>query len=121
MSTPVLLNLKYSAYVSLLNQIEKSFNIYKQKLLDLNIPLSHPSIAVPLTLPQKLALQNIFKKEVIEFSTINNFFNCLSLVNYHLGSLHQLHILFKDNLFDNVETLSISIEDLLIIESFKKL
>lgn len=119
MSNPIIYNISYESYINLISKIESKFNDIKLKLSYLDIILSHPSVAVTLTSTQLFKMNTHFKKESEFFGTTNNFYKCLLLVNYHLGSL--LQISNNPLLKDNIKTISLSVEDFLIIESFTDL
>ena len=66
-----------------------------------------------------IIVEKHFYEESIKFGTSLNFLNALHLINYHLGSVLQISEIKQ--ISSNIDSISISVEDLLIIESFKDL
>lgn len=113
-------NIKYEAYLNLLSSIENKFNSYKAFLLEHNLKLIHPSLIQDTSLLQHtIMVKKYFPEESIKFGTPLNFLNALHLINYHLGSVLQISEIKQ--ISSNIDSISISVEDLLIIESFKDL
>lgn len=119
MSKSIVYNISYKAYLSLISNIESKFNLYKELLFNNNIILQHPSLVNNLSSSDRFKISQLFPKETKTFGTAYNFYNCLLLVNYHLGSLIQVTTITP--LINEIQTISINIEDILIIESFKDL
>ena len=117
MNKSIIYNISYEEYIKLISKIESTFTNYKQTLSILNIKLYHPSVAVSLFKKDILVLTETFPEECKSFGDASNFYNCLLLVNYHIGSLLQVVEILDTN---EVKTISISLEDLLILDSFNK-
>lgn len=118
MSKAIIYNIDYLSYLKLLSGIEDKLNNYKSVLLNHKVILQHPSIASFLEEKNSILLYNLFPKESKKFGSSSNFYNCLILINYHLGSLLQISKVLDNN---SIQSISISLEDILIIESFKDL
>ena len=120
MMNNLIYNIKYEAYLNLLSSIENKFNSYKTSLLGFNLKLVHPSLLKNTPLRQHIIIvEKHFYEESIKFGTSLNFLNALHLINYHLGSVLQISEIKQ--ISSNIDSISISVEDLLIIESFKDL
>lgn len=116
----IIYNIKYEAYLELLAKIESTFTFYKSTLLNFDLKLIHPSLVQNISLRDHIYIvDKHFSKESNKFGTALNFLNALHLINYHLGSVLQISEIKEIN--SNIDSISISIEDLLIIESFKDL
>ena len=118
MSKTIIYNLSYLEYINLISRVEGKFNKIKSILLENNIILYHPSVASFLEKNQSLLLEQLFKKSCKKFSTAPNFYNCLIIVNYHIGSLLQINTIIDTQA---IQSVSISLEDILIIKSFEDL
>ncbi len=117
MIKPPIYNVSYLSYINLLSKIEDKLTFYKETLNSLNIVIPHPSNYVSLSLEQLKVIQKTFKKESDKFGTSDNFYSCLLLVNYHVASI----LLLKSLKTEDIVSVSVSIEDYLIIESFIEL
>lgn len=118
MSKTIIYNIDYLSYLKLISGIENKFNNYKSLLLTHKIVLQHPSLASFLEEKSSIVLHNLFPKESKKFGSSSNFYNCLILINYHLGSFLQVNDILDSK---SIQSISISLEDILIIESFKDL
>lgn len=118
MSKSIIYNIDYLTYLKLISGIENKFNNYKSLLLNHNIYLEHPSVASFLEVKNSNVIKNLFPKESKKFDSASNFYNCLILINYHLGSFLQINDILDSK---SIQSISITLEDILIIESFKGL
>ena len=108
----------FNAYGKLIAEIEDKFNKYKEKLISLNILVSHPSNIKSLSETSVQILYQTFPKEINVYKTPFDFYQTLICINYHLNSFIMLSTVVH---FSNVKFVNITIEELLILKSFSDL
>ncbi len=117
MINPVIINISSDSYMSLLNSIEKK---YVQYLIDLEIKgvsLKHPSDISEISEIKIEELRQTFVFEAQKYGGISNFLFNLHLVHYHMSSFISLQK-YRHFFSKNVETVSITVEDVLKLKFF---
>lgn len=112
------LNLTFLKYVELINPYENYLDQTKQLLLDKEIKIQHPSTTEALTTLQKQFLNFKYPKEIRNFGSVEKFYSALILLNYHKGNIIVLAERFGHHELQNM-TFTLSIEELLILDTFK--
>lgn len=113
-------NLTISAYLSLLVDISENVTKHVEELKKNGLPVKHPS-QVQLYARQVKQIEFLFPTESKYFDGGANYFNSVVLANYHIGSLRLVKEQFPgfSNFSDIAGSILISVEDILILTSFK--
>lgn len=121
MSNSIIYTISFDSYCEILSKIEDKFNSYKFFMLKHNLILQHPSLFSMNSNRKYIEfIEKHYSRESTIFGTSLNFLNCLVLINYHLGSFLQISEI-KEIKTNDIQTISISVENLLILDSFKSL
>lgn len=118
MIAPIIVNMDVNSYVKLLVSIQKQFQQLLKDLESLSIDIKqHPSETLYFSSKQELLIQKHFPFEIQKYGNIQNFYQIIVLVNYHMGSFALLSH-NNLNLTDIASSISIAVEDIIKLQSF---
>lgn len=122
MYNQMLVSFPFMQYANKLQEIETSFNALKQFLFNNHFNIPHPQFAsAELDGTSQAFLYKEFPLLCDIFSTPNNLYQTLVIINYHYGNMIRLSEMFKVEVYkQDTFTVSITMEELLLIDIFKK-